>query len=125
MHKGMENLINPNQRTKEELQAMGSKGGKKSGENRRKRKMLKEAIKELLEEKTPEGVTKQDIIVAKCLANLENKGEMKDLKILSELLGENVIKMEVSTPKIVVENDEAKEMVADLFGSNEVYEDLP
>ncbi|MBQ1574753.1 MAG: hypothetical protein IIZ78_26810, partial [Clostridiales bacterium] len=44
-----ENLINPKDRTSEELRAMTRKGGLKSGEVRRKRKTFREGLEWLLE----------------------------------------------------------------------------
>lgn len=48
MHKGDENLIPLSQRPKEEVQAIGRKGGLKSGEVRRKKRTEKEMLKMLL-----------------------------------------------------------------------------
>lgn len=107
--------------TREEASA----AGKKSAEKRRERKLLVDAVKEILKEPTSTGITKQEAIVAKCLENLYKKGEMRDLKILAELLGENVIKMELKTPQIVVKDEEEKAIVEDLMNvGNEVYEDI-
>lgn len=47
--KGAENLIPMSKRSKEEARASGSKGGKASGEARRKRKALREQMQTLLE----------------------------------------------------------------------------
>lgn len=48
MHKGDENLIPLSQRPKEEVQAIGRKGGIKSGEVRRKKRTEKEMLKMLM-----------------------------------------------------------------------------
>lgn len=49
MRKGRtENLINPKDRTSEELRAMTRKGGIKSGEARRRKKTMREALEMLL-----------------------------------------------------------------------------
>lgn len=97
---------------------MGHKGGVKSAENRKRRKDIAEAVKMLLAEEDRDGVLLQDKIVTKCLESLMENGNVKDLKTLTEILGENVIKMEVNTPQIVVEEKDAS-MVADLMGQNE------
>ena len=47
--KGYDNLIPTNKRSKEEVRRNASKGGKKSGEVRRKKKLIKECLDELLE----------------------------------------------------------------------------
>ena len=48
-NKGHENLIPTNKRSKEEVRRNASKGGKKSGEVRRKKKLLKDCLDILLE----------------------------------------------------------------------------
>lgn len=121
-HPGMKNLIPSSQRSPEQLREMGHKGGLKSAENRKRRKDIAEALKMLLAEEDKDGVLIQDKIVTKCLESLIENGNVKDLKTLTEILGENVIKMEVNTPQIVVEEKDAS-MVADLMGQNEESEE--
>lgn len=48
-NKGHENLIPTNKRSKEEVRRNASKGGKKSGEVRRQKKLLKDCLDILLE----------------------------------------------------------------------------
>lgn len=48
-NKGHENLIPTNKRSKEEARRLGAKGGKASGEARRKKKLLKECFEILME----------------------------------------------------------------------------
>lgn len=48
-NKGHENLIPVTKRTKEEARQISINGGKKSGEARRKKKLLKDCLDELLE----------------------------------------------------------------------------
>lgn len=79
---------------------------KKSAQVKRERKLVVDAVKSILKEKTASGKTKQEVIVSKCLDSLIKNGSIRDLKILTEILGENVIKMEVKQPQIVVESDE-------------------
>lgn len=47
--KGYDNLIPANKRSKEEVRRNSAKGGRKSGEVRRQKKLLKECLDELLE----------------------------------------------------------------------------
>jgi hypothetical protein len=48
-NKGHDNLIPTNKRSKEEARKLGAKGGKKSGEVRRQKKLLKDCLDELLQ----------------------------------------------------------------------------
>lgn len=48
-NKGYDNLIPANKRSKEEVRRNSAKGGRKSGEVRRQKKLLKECLDELLE----------------------------------------------------------------------------
>jgi hypothetical protein len=48
-NKGHDNLIPTNKRSKEEVRKNASKGGKKSGEVRRQKKLLKDCLDELLQ----------------------------------------------------------------------------
>lgn len=54
-HKGTENLIPVTQRTKEEAKELSIKGGKASGEARRRKRDMRELLKAMLEEPTPKG----------------------------------------------------------------------
>ena len=48
-HRGTENLIPANKRSKEEVRKNSAKGGRKSGEVRRQKKLLKDCLDELLQ----------------------------------------------------------------------------
>ena len=48
-NKGHDNLIPTNKRSKEEARRLGAKGGRKSGEVRRQKKLLKDCLDELLQ----------------------------------------------------------------------------
>ena len=68
----------------------GKVGGVISGETRRKNKMLKEELREILNEETVKGsgITKQQSLIQNILKNTLSKGKALDLKILCEVLGE-------------------------------------
>ena len=57
-HKGTDNLIPLNKRTKEERREIGRKAGKASGEARRKKKKLRELVETFGELPAPEKVRK-------------------------------------------------------------------
>jgi len=86
-------------------------GGVASGESRRRRKLLRETLMEELSKETAKGsgVTKQEAIVAAVVKNVFDKPSAKALKIMTEILGEmeiNVNVRESEKPKIVFDDGE-------------------
>lgn len=86
-------------------------GGVASGESKRRRKLLRETLMEELSKETAKGsgVTKQEAIVAAVVKNTFDHPSAKDLKIITEILGEmeiNVNVREAEKPKIVFEDGE-------------------
>lgn len=95
-----QNLIPNSQRSPSEVRANGQKGGIASGKARRERKTLAEVLRAELDKDSGSGLTKQEYLVAKCLADLaDKKGKVfpKDLKTLSEVLGELKQNVELTT----------------------------
>ena len=80
-----QNLIPQNRRTKREQREIASKGGKKSGEARRDRKKLKEALLLLL----AKGETQDNI----CLALIEKaqSGDTKAFEVIRDTIGEKPV----------------------------------
>lgn len=86
-------------------------GGIASGESKHRRKLLRETLMEELSKETAKGsgVTKQEAIVAAVVKNLYDKPNAKGLKIITEILGEmeiNVNLTQSEKPKIVFEDGE-------------------
>ena len=97
--------------TKENAAEKGRKGGIASGESRRRRKLLRETLIEELEKETAKGsgVTKQEAIVAAVVKNVFEKPSAKALKIITEIIGEMEINVNLNQsekPKIVFEDSE-------------------
>ncbi len=100
---GEENLIPLNKRTKEEQREIAIKGGKASGESRRKRKLLKDSMNVLLNlpvRNTRDynalvkmGIPIEDIdnsqLVVLALFNQAKKGDIAAIKELRNLIGED------------------------------------
>lgn len=78
-------MIPQNRRTKREQREIASKGGKKSGEARRDRKKLKEALLLLL----AKGETQDNI----CLALIEKaqSGDTKAFEVIRDTIGEKPV----------------------------------
>lgn len=87
-------------------------GGIASGESKQRRKLLRETLMEELSKETAKGsgVTKQEAIVAAVVKNLYDKPNAKGLKIMTEILGEMEINVNLNQtdnkPKIVFDDGE-------------------
>lgn len=86
-------------------------GGHAVQEEKKRRKLLRETLMEELSKETAKGsgVTKQEAIVAAVVKNLYDKPNAKGLKIITEILGEmeiNVNLTQSEKPKIVFEDGE-------------------
>ncbi len=102
---GSKNLIPFNQRTKEEVKEIAKKGGINSGESRRKKKLLKDTIEDILSMTTEEGKTYQEIIVAALVKAAEN-GDVKAFEVVRDTIGQKPtenVKAEIELP--VFQND--------------------
>ena len=88
-----------------------SEYGKRSQEVQHRRKLLRETLMEELSKETAKGsgVTKQEAIVAAVVKNLYDKPNAKGLKIMTEILGEMEINVNLNQsekPKIVFDDGE-------------------
>ncbi len=97
------NLIPFNERTESEQRKISSKGGKASGEVRRKRKALSESMKSLLElpisnvrdynKVARMGISPEDIdnsqLVILALFNQAKRGDVAAIKELKKMIGED------------------------------------
>ena len=84
---GTANLIPLSQRTKEERKEISTKAGIASGEARRKKKLLRETLEDLLSGKTESGNTYQeDITIALVKAAME--GDVKAYEVIRDTIGQ-------------------------------------
>lgn len=86
-------------RSGEEAAENGKKGGIASGEARRARKTVQEALRALMDEKMPDstGDTRLDDFIRKAYENELKKPDLYSLLNLQKLLGEMIEKMEINT----------------------------
>lgn len=106
-----ENLINPKDRTSEELREMTRKGGLKSGEARRRKKTMREALEMLmykteLNEQTKqmleaEGISQEDfnhqMVITRSLIAKAEAGDVQAYNAICAMIGEKPAeKMEMS-----------------------------
>lgn len=85
-----ENNIIPNsERTPEERREIARKGGIASGEARRAKKTLADAIRAVLDEELPgTNLTRREGIVIKTLERVYKSGKMEDLVKIAQITGE-------------------------------------
>lgn len=109
---GEDNLVSLADRTTEEKRAIGQKGGKASGEARRRTRSIREAIKILLETEQKEGRTGAEN-VAVGQYNRAIKGDTAAAKFLSEMVGEYKQLMDLTSGgkpfNVVVRDEQTKE----------------
>lgn len=98
-------------RTPEERKMIASMGGKKQGENRRKRKALKEYLELALQIENEEGLDYYTLITKSLLEQAEN-GNVKAYEVIRDTLGQS--------PKQQVELSSQKTIEINITGdSNE------
>lgn len=95
----------------EDAKRAGRNGGLVSGESKKRTKLLKEELRDILNEETTKGsgVTKMHAVIQNVLKNTLNKGRALDLKIIAEVLGEMEINVNLNQsekPRIVFDDAE-------------------
>ena len=95
------------EQSREEAAKNGRKGGIASGVAKREKKTLADALRVVLEEKASEGsdLTKREAIVAKVVKRLYDDGDIRDLKILADVLGESVQTIDLKGVAPIVARD--------------------
>ena len=89
--------------TSEEARINGSKGGKKSVEVRRQKKLLKELLEEALEEETKTGNVAVDITTA--LVKRAKDGNIKAYEVIRDTLGQKPVE------SVKIENPQATKVL--------------
>lgn len=101
-----ENLIPNSERTPSQRKANASKAGKASAKARRERKTIAEALRLVLnEEANSDGLTRQEAIVARVVKRLYDEGDIRDLKVLADVLGESVQNIDLKGIAPIVARD--------------------
>ena len=108
-----ENNLKPNsERTPKERVELARKAGNASGKKRRERKTIADALRKVLDEPITKGSrqTRLDGISIKVVKKMFDDPDIRDMKVLSEILGE--IKQTLTTDgeglTIVVKSQEEK-----------------
>jgi hypothetical protein len=85
--KGQENLIPMSERSKDEVRAIGQKGGIASGIARKEKATMKATLEKLLDEKNNKGMTYRDLATLGLLKGAI-KGNAQNYRTILETLGE-------------------------------------
>ena len=116
---GKENLIPASERSKEEVRENAAKGGRKSGETRRRQKTLRETLNIILEKCATDpkykemvleagykksGITNKDIIVTAMLLKAA-AGDTKAFELIRDTIGEKPAE-EINLNNIEIEINE-------------------
>lgn len=117
---GQDNLVSLGDRTTEEQRAIASKGGKASVRSRRKRKLIADALRKVLDEPMAHGTkqTKLEGIAIKTIKKLFDDPDIRDVKVLAEVLGELKQTIEGGagfTLNITTSSEEGKENIKKLM----------
>lgn len=115
MADGKDNLVSLADRTTEEQREIARQGGIASGKARRERKTLADTLRVVLEEKANEsGLTRREAIVAKVVKRLYDDGDIRDLKILADVLGESeqTINLKGVAPIVAKDAEDAAQIQA-------------
>lgn len=86
-NKGQENLIPMSERSKDEVRAIGQKGGIASGIARKEKATMKATLEKLLDEKNNKGMTYRDLATLGLLKGAIN-GNANNYRTILETLGE-------------------------------------
>lgn len=102
--------------TTEEAQKIGAKGGRKSAEARRERKLLKDLLEEALEKKTKAGNKYIDITVA--LIKEAERGNVKAYETIRDTLGQKPTEKiqhsgELNNPFKNLSTEELRQLIKD------------
>lgn len=103
---GKENLIpGYHTLTKEE----NSRGGKRSVEVRRERRTIAEVLRQTLDEPlgNETGLSRQEAIIVRVVKRLYDQGDIRDLKVLADVLGESIQNINVNGVAPIVAKDPA------------------
>lgn len=116
---GKDNLRVP---SSEEAREYGKRGGIASGEARKARKTIAQALREVLAEELPSNpnMTKLDGIVGKTLESMYKKPSAKALKVLAEILGEMQINVHHEGLALNIQaSEEGKENIEKIIAGEE------
>lgn len=117
-NKGQENLIPMSERSKEEVRAIGQKGGIASGIARKEKATMKQTLEMLLNETNSKGKTYKELATLGLLKGAIN-GNASNYRTILETLGElNSLGEAESTPTIKIEVSDNSKLEGVMYEAN-------
>ena len=113
-HKGQENLIPLNERTKEEQREIARQGGIASGKARQEKATFKKTLEMLLDEKNNKGKTYRELSTLGLIKGAVD-GKAENYKIMLQLLGELVETQSNNTPELKIEIVNNEELEREMY----------
>ena len=99
----MENLKSLADRTTEEKRAIALKGGKASGEARRKKKRFRELFNAVLDQKNEKTGERHDMAIVKAMINKASIGDVKAFEAIRDTTGEFINALDIDNEDITSE----------------------
>lgn len=121
-NKGQENLIPMSERSKDEVRAIGQKGGIASGIARKEKATMKATLEMLLDETSKNGKTYRELATLGLLKGAIN-GNSSNYRAIVELLGELVEGTSLSTPTVKIEISDNSSLEKTLYEANKSNKD--
>lgn len=121
-NKGQENLIPMNERSKDEVRAIGQKGGIASGIARKEKATMKATLEKLLDEKNKKGMTYREMATLGLIQGAV-KGNAQNYKTILELLGELIEGNDTTPPTIKIELVDNSNLEKTLYEANKHNKD--
>lgn len=113
----MENLKSLADRTTEEKREIALKGGKASGEARRRKKRFRELFNSVLDQKNEKTGERHDMAIVKAMINKASAGNVKAFEAIRDTTGEFVGALDIDNEDIT--NEQLENMglieITDLF----------
>lgn len=109
-----ENLITMRERSKEEVREIASRGGKKSGETRRKKRKYKEIFETLLDEEITDRAGVKRTIKEAGAMNIIKKfvgGDLKAFELIRDTIGEKPVEVVMSADVSDTDIEEVQKMI--------------
>ena len=116
-HKGQENLIPFNERTKEEQREIARQGGIASGKARQEKATFKKTLEMLLDEKNSKGKTYRELIALGQIKSAID-GKAENFKAILALMGE-MEEEQTSTPEININIVDNSNLEKTMYEENE------
>ena len=118
---GLDNLIPMNERSKEEVREIATKGGINSGKARKEKATMRKTLEMLLETTNKNGKTYKELVTLGLIQGAV-KGNSQNFRTIVELLGELTGEQVANTPPLKIEIVDNSELEKTLYETNQLKE---